>query len=272
MLRQRIVTALVLGLLVVGAILLLPSEWFGVMMLVGLGIGGWEWARLIGLERTQYRWALVSAVVSLSLLSGALLEYRVFLVLIFTGSLAFWIFVVARLLRFAGDPGCRDGVAVGTVSAIMALVPTWVALVTLHRDASAGPGYVMMLMALVWAADTGAYFAGKRWGRRKLAPTISPGKTIEGVYGALAAAVATGFATTALLGVPSQLIIPYVVLSVLTVGFAVLGDLFESMIKRQRSIKDSGTLLPGHGGMLDRIDSLLAAAPLFALGVIGLSG
>jgi len=184
-------------------------------------------------------------------------------------ALVFWAFAVQRLLRFASNPGLRDGPILSTLSGLLILFSTWVALVALHRSGAAGPGYVLLLLALVWAADTGAYFAGKRWGRRKLAPTISPGKTLEGVGGGFALAMVVVIAGWFALSSNGSSFAPFLAIGVATIAFSVLGDLYESMLKRQRSLKDSGTLLPGHGGMLDRIDSLTAASPAFTFGILG---
>jgi phosphatidate cytidylyltransferase len=184
-------------------------------------------------------------------------------------ALAFWIYAVQRLLRFAGDAGLRDGRSASALSGLLVLVPTGVALVALHRSGEAGPGLVLLLLVLVWAADSGAYFAGKRWGRRKLAPTVSPGKTVEGVCGGLTLAMVAAISGWYVLQPGTLALGPAIAISLATVVFSIVGDLYESMLKRQHSVKDSGTLLPGHGGMLDRIDSLTAASPVFALGVLG---
>jgi phosphatidate cytidylyltransferase len=151
----------------------------------------------------------------------------------------------------------------------LVLIATWVAVVALQTRS---PGVLLAMMAIVWIADTAAYFAGRRFGRRKLAPSISPGKTWEGVYGALAAV-----AIYALLLVPLAAAAGYtrpldaiaaaiwVALTLLLTGLSIIGDLFESQLKRQRGVKDSGAILPGHGGVLDRIDALTAAMPPAAL-------
>jgi phosphatidate cytidylyltransferase len=150
---------------------------------------------------------------------------------------------------------------------VVVLVAPWVALMGLRDDF--GPAYVLFLLLLIWVADTGAYFAGRRWGRRKLAPTISPGKTWEGVFGAGMATLAFALVGAAVLEEGARW--PgFVAVCMVTVGFSIVGDLFESMMKRQRGVKDSGSLLPGHGGVLDRFDSLTAAAPAFLLGLYGM--
>jgi phosphatidate cytidylyltransferase len=151
----------------------------------------------------------------------------------------------------------------------LVLIATWVAVVALQTRS---PGLLLAMMAIVWIADTAAYFAGRRFGRRKLAPSISPGKTWEGVYGALAAvaiyallllplAAAAGY-TRPLDGIAAAI---WVALALLLTGLSIIGDLFESQLKRQRGVKDSGAILPGHGGVLDRIDALTAAMPPAAL-------
>jgi phosphatidate cytidylyltransferase len=128
----------------------------------------------------------------------------------------------------------------------------------------------MVLLCLVWATDTGAYFVGRRWGGRKLAPKVSPGKTFAGLWGGLGFGLLTAAAAALGLGVGQWPL--FVAACLVTVGFAVAGDLYESMVKRQVDVKDSGNLLPGHGGALDRLDSLTAAAPAFALGMTWLFG
>lgn len=272
MLKQRVLTALVLGVLVIGSVLLLPSLWFSLIVLAALCYAGWEWSRLIALTSTAARTGFVATIIVLTLLSAPHVDSLAFIFTVFSITLLFWIFAVQRLLRFASNPGAQDSRIVGVVCGLFTLVPTWVALVALHRGGEAGPGYVLLLLALVWAADTGAYFAGKRWGRRKLAPTISPGKTVEGVYGGVAAALGIAIVGYFALDPQTRSLALFVAIALATVAFSVLGDLFESMVKRQRSLKDSGSLLPGHGGMLDRIDSLTAAAPFFALGMLGGGG
>ena len=144
------------------------------------------------------------------------------------------------------------------------------ALLALHDGAALGPGYVVFLFMLVWIADSGAYFAGRRWGRTKLASHVSPGKTREGVYGALTAALGFAVIGALVLGLGVTQWPLFILICMVTVIFSIIGDLFESMLKRQRGIKDSGSLLPGHGGILDRVDSMTAAAPVFVLGLRGL--
>jgi phosphatidate cytidylyltransferase len=148
----------------------------------------------------------------------------------------------------------------------------WVALAGLRDAPAFGVPLVLFLMGLVWIADSGAFFAGRRWGRHKLAPRISPKKTREGAYGALAATLVFAAITGLLLDMDVASWALFILISMVTVLFSIVGDLFESMVKRQHDVKDSGVLLPGHGGVLDRIDSMQAAAPIFLLGMQSVFG
>lgn len=143
----------------------------------------------------------------------------------------------------------------------------FLALVALHADADFGPPYVLYLLSLVWVADSAAFFGGRRWGAHRLAPEISPGKTWEGVFVALGAAAVWAVAGAAWLDLRGAAIFYFFILSIVVVAFSIVGDLNESLEKRAAHVKDSGHLLPGHGGVLDRIDSTTAAAPIFTLGV-----
>ncbi|HNJ85279.1 MAG TPA: phosphatidate cytidylyltransferase, partial [Agitococcus sp.] len=146
---------------------------------------------------------------------------------------------------------------------LILLIPAWAGLTDLHQ---ASPWWLLYVFCLVWGADTGAYFAGRKFGKHKLAPSVSPGKTIEGFVGGLITTSMLIVAVAIYRDLSAIRFVAFVGLSLLTVLASVLGDLLESMVKRQAGVKDSGNIFPGHGGALDRIDSLTAAAPLFALG------
>jgi phosphatidate cytidylyltransferase len=150
---------------------------------------------------------------------------------------------------------------------MLILSAPWAALVELHGGSAQGPLLVLFLMMLVWTADSLAFFVGRRFGRTKLAPAVSPGKTRAGVYGALGGAAAWGLLLGLSLGLGPLETLLAALLCGLTVSVSVVGDLYESLLKRRRGVKDSSHLLPGHGGMLDRVDSLTAAAPVFVLGL-----
>lgn len=264
MLKTRIITALILIPLVFAAIWWLPTS--GLAALIGLLVlaCAWEWAQFLHLLGGA-RWAYLAAaalgvVVSHPLLLGASLSPG----LIGLGLL--WWLVAALWLRaypagfgpVAARRG-RDGV-LGLLLVLACYVSIW----NLHQLAQ-GRFLILLLLVLVWATDTGGYFAGKRFGRRKLAAQISPNKTWEGVYGGVALALV--LALMAWWWVfPAQSLPGLMLLALLVALTSIVGDLTVSMFKRQSGVKDTGTLFPGHGGALDRLDSLLAAAPVLYAG------
>jgi phosphatidate cytidylyltransferase len=265
-LQQRITTALVLVPVAVSAVLALPTFYFAIGLGLVLLAGASEWSVLAGfpspLGRSAY--ALLVAV-CLALLwplvpawGGAVLAMVALC----------WIGITARLLRVDRiDPAPGADPWLVPLGLLVLLGP-WVALVRLHAMLPHGRLLVLFLLVLIWAADSLAYLAGRRWGRRRLAPAVSPGKTWLGVYAGLAGAAALGFVLAWQLGLARGHVALAVALCTATAAVSVVGDLFESLLKRRRGLKDSGRLLPGHGGILDRIDSLTAAAPLFVLGIL----
>jgi phosphatidate cytidylyltransferase len=175
-------------------------------------------------------------------------------------ALAFWSLALLWVFFFPG----RVNHALVAGAGLLALSLAWVALVRMRLDLAHGAYAVMYALLIVWVADSGAYFAGRAWGVRKLAPAVSPGKTWAGVWGGLVACAMLAFLAAITAHVPWQALLPVtLVAGVLSVG----GDLIESLCKRFAGLKDSGSLIPGHGGVLDRFDSLLAAAPLLMLGI-----
>ena len=183
-------------------------------------------------------------------------------------SLAWWCVALVWVIRFeqGHDVAALDGAIMGGIVGWMVIVPAWAGLVYVHASGEDGPSRVLFMLLVVWAADIGAYFAGRRFGARKLAALTSPGKSVEGVAGAMAAVGALGVAAGLWLSLPLVLVGLLALLCVAVGALSVLGDLMESLVKRKSGVKDSGNLLPGHGGILDRIDSLTAAAPAFAVG------
>lgn len=263
MLKQRLITAVVLIPLTIWAILSLSNLYFALLLAVLTAIATWEWAALAGLSSGVER-ACYILVVVLSLWGAYYLPLLPVLVMAFL----WWLVGFWWVLRFPADIPLWSNSPIRLLAGILVLVPSWLALVVMHADAKMGPTLVLFLIGLIWAADSGAYFAGRRWGSVKLAPRISPGKTWMGVLGA---AVATSLlAVVGGIALASGKIALFVLLCLVTLLFSVVGDLLESMFKRRIGVKDSGTLLPGHGGILDRIDSLTAAAPVFVLGLITL--
>lgn len=263
MIAQRVATALVLMALIVSAVLWLPSRGFALVTAPFVLLGAWEWSRLAGIGRLPARAAYVLLVAAAGV-AAYVAEIALALAAVAT---VCWLAAPAWLMMHARDP--RPGPpALRSAMGLVVLVPAWAALVALHEGA--GGRAVLYLLVLVWTADTAAFFAGRRFGRRKLAPAISPGKTQEGVAGALAGGAILAFAFAAAGGMRGNQMLIFVSVSLLTVLISVVGDLLESAMKRVAGVKDSGTLLPGHGGVLDRIDSVTAAAPALVFALFGL--
>lgn len=269
MLKQRIITALLLAPLALWGIWALPPRGFAITIGVIFAMAGWEWSRLCGLQRVPGRVLYVAALV-LAMAGGySLLNQGNWPLAILVIALMWWALALMSVLSYPQGTSLWQHSAVARgVAGLLVLLPAWAAIVLLHERF--GPGYVILLMLLIWGADTGAYFAGRAFGRHKLAPSVSPGKTWEGVAGGVALALMVALLGTLWLepvgGYPA-----FLVLVLLAVMISILGDLVESLFKRIADVKDSGGLLPGHGGVMDRIDSMTAAGPLFALGLLWLS-
>lgn len=268
-LQRRVLTASLLAPAAILAVLFLPGPAFAVALgLILLG-AGWEWSALAGLTTPATRLAY------LALLGATLLLLQSFLLpagrvgLLVLVSLGWWLLAVGLFRLRAIVPASRPASLV-LVAGLIILGTAWLAISHLHQASPRGPALVLFLLLLIWTADIAAFFTGRRWGKAKLAPVLSPGKTWAGVYGAAVGAAALGLALGLWLGLPPPALLGALVLCLMTALISVVGDLFESLLKRRRGLKDSGRLLPGHGGLLDRIDSLLAAAPFFVLGLIWL--
>jgi phosphatidate cytidylyltransferase len=266
MLRQRILTAAVLLPLFLAALFLLPNLYWALLLAAGLAVAAREWSRLAGFAATgQVAYAallLVAALVILALEHDRSVAHAFIYSapgkLLYALCAAFWLAIVPAWLYYRWVVRSRPLLA---VVGVVVLLPLWHALTWLQLI----PERLLVALAVVWIADTAAYFAGRAFGRHKLAPSISPGKTWEGVVGALAA-VCTGWAALALLAPDfhGQLASGPLIAALLT-AMSIQGDLFESWMKRQAGLKDSGALLPGHGGLLDRVDALTSTVPLAAL-------
>jgi phosphatidate cytidylyltransferase len=245
----------------------LPSELFALVVLAVFMIGAWEWARLTRIGGTGPRLVYLAIVLGVAALAWWSSVHAGSIGPIAIGGLWWLVVLVVLAVREPGRGLPVGGRIAYRVAGVLTLVPAWIALVLLHRE---GWRMVLFLVVLNALADTAAYFSGKAFGRTKLAPSISPGKTREGLLGALATSVLAGLAGAWLLQVEPGLWFYFIGVCVVTTLFSVTGDLFESLVKREAGKKDSGRILPGHGGVLDRIDSLTAAAPAFALGLLWL--
>ena len=266
MLRTRILTAAVLAGLLLAGLFLLSPPWTVLAFGAVFTIGAWEWAAFGALRGTASRLAYAAGI---ALVLGAAWRWTAapgHLLLLLAVACAWW----AIALLWLSLAPARHYAALVLACGLPVLVPAFIALARLQtatRGFARGPVLVLWLLLLVIAADVGAYFAGRGLGRRKLAPRVSPGKTLEGALGGLLLVALVAWCGAAHFELPSA---AAAVIFGCAVGiFSIIGDLTESMFKRSAGLKDSGILLPGHGGMLDRIDSVTAAAPLYALGLFG---
>lgn len=264
MLKTRIITALPILLLTLAVVFLAPRPLFAVVVALLLLLATWEFARLTDQGKFA-AWALLFVQAALfTLLSLVRDTLAANATAVLLAGCIFWLALFVRLFTYR--PGTRPDTAyrcLGFLSALGAVTFCWISLLWLH-ELPAGPLIVFLLLLIIWCSDIGAYFAGRTFGRHALARTISPKKTWEGVYGGILLAL-----TAALLfdeiATPLQIpLLPLAAISVLTTMTSVGGDLFISLHKRTVGLEDSGGLFPGHGGVLDRYDSLLAGAPFFA--------
>jgi phosphatidate cytidylyltransferase len=271
MLLKRVLTALVLLPPV------LATLWYGSTPVVGavfgavILVGAHEWGALTGVRRgtgaTAIYVAAAAALVALVIWQrGSALPW-----VLMIATVAWWLVVLGLIVRFPAGFDDSHPPRWLKAGAGLLVIPGTIAAVVLLHGSPDGALRLLFAFVLVWAADIGAYFTGQAMGRHKLAPAVSPGKTWEGVLGGLVWSLAiAGVAGSWLFKVQGAAWLPFLVLCVVVVLLSIVGDLGESLLKRQAGTKDSGTLLPGHGGVLDRIDSLLAALPALALGLRGL--
>jgi len=269
MLKTRVLTALCLLAIFLSALFFVPpAGWLALAVLVA-GVGAWEWGGLVGWSgtlRSAFPLLVGFLVAALGVMTGLDID-RVArhpaLAGIYLAAVAFWLLCVPTwLLR----KWRIQGVLSGAITGLLVLVPASLALAHARQ---VSPGFLLACMAAVWLADIGAYFVGRAIGRHKLAPTISPGKSWEGAVGGALVVVTYGLG---LLLAKGGMALEGLGLAAATLlafsAVSVMGDLFESLLKRQAGLKDSGHILPGHGGMLDRIDSLTSTLPLVGLAVL----
>lgn len=262
MLKQRIITAVALGTGIFSAVLFLPNHWLAFIFALVTLFAAWEWAGLISLPGPLWKVMYAALMVVMLVAAWVRPDYAntVFLV-----AALWWIGVVIMLAVYESSwlhTGWLQWLL--GLSGFVVLGPAWLSLVFLHKHY---PALLVFLLILVCVSDISAYFAGRRFGKNKLAPSLSPGKSREGLWSALAASLVFAIPGMYVLGLDKAVWLYFVCLCLITVLIALVGDLYESLLKRRAGVKDSGTILPGHGGVLDRIDSLTAAAPSFMLGV-----
>lgn len=272
MTRTRVLAALAMTPIAIAAILLLPTPWMVALAAILFLAGLWEWFRLADIDDTLARtvllvvnMALMVAIVWGSRTSGGL-SFVLLQIMVVVG-VAWWLLAMLWLRHFDFASNHETHARVFKLAAgTLAIVPAWCALAVLHGSEANGHRWLFVALAIVWAADSGAYFAGRHFGKRKLAPRISPNKTVEGLLGGIACGVVVALAFAPFAGASLRELPAVALVAIVAVLFSVVGDLFESLLKRHVGAKDSGDLIPGHGGILDRIDGVVAALPVFALG------
>lgn len=268
MLKQRIITALILAPIMIGGIFYLPVPEFMVFIGAIVTLGAWEWANLSGvtdkLGRVAYAGLIAGLLVGLHLFD---LEQEADILYV---ALAWWVLAFVLVITHPKLISIWGNSIMRLIMGVVILVPMWIGFVQI-KSYPFSDYLILFVMFMVWGADVGAYFAGRTFGKRKLAPNVSPGKTWEGVYGGMATtlliAVGAGFylQNKTYLDLSVEQWVTLFAITLIVTAVSVVGDLVESMVKRHRGIKDSSNLLPGHGGVMDRIDSMTAALPVFAL-------
>ncbi|MCK6262593.1 phosphatidate cytidylyltransferase [Vibrio sp. ZSDE26] len=274
--KQRIITALILAPMVILGIFELPLALFTLAILVVTGIGFWEWTQFVE-HKTRIRALVPSAVVTtlsfllISIDASSLNTIQPIHYFILGIGGAWWIYSSALAITYPNSSkSWQDSNVLRHAFGILTLLPfLWSAILLraqgIDVDEYYGAKLVLFVCLIVWAADSGAYFAGRAFGKRKMAPSVSPNKTIEGLIGGIITAVIIAWFTAQWFSLEFSSPTVMIVITLVTVVISVLGDLVESMFKRVSGIKDSSNIIPGHGGVLDRIDSLTAAFPVFAL-------
>lgn len=260
MLRDRILTALALGAVLLAVLLWMPPWATLALLTLAVLAGAWEWSGFLGgasvVLRVAYV-ALIGASLPLVWIGSSHAEGQTVILL---AGVVFWLFAFVQIVR--APP--RVSTLVAALAGLLVLAPLWLVIARLRVDVPHGALWIVFMIVMVGAADTGAYFAGRAFGKVRLAPRVSPGKTWEGALGGLAAALVVALVGGLAFDAP---LAPFVALCAGVIAFSIVGDLTESLFKRSAGLKDSGSLLKGHGGVLDRIDSLTAGAPVLLLGL-----
>ena len=265
MLWQRVLTASILAIIAVYLIFFQSTEVLSYAFSLVILVAAWEWARLAGVDSSCAKnLYAVLVLVGLQLVIHFVDDRASLLLGLMAISVTWWLIVSYRLLRRTPEKPHSDVSWGKLLLGFLTLIPAVMALLYLH-DRDDGHLWMFYCISMVWIADIGAYFSGRRFGRHKLAPRLSPGKTREGLYGAVAATLLYTLVASRVLQLETEQVIILLVVGFIATLISVTGDLFISLLKRERGIKDSGHILPGHGGVLDRIDSITSAAPFFAL-------
>jgi len=262
-LRTRIVTAAVLIAVLLLVVLGMPPIATVVALTLVVIAGAWEWSAFLRSARSSVRIGYVASLAVLLPIVWRLTDAPLGRTLVISAAVLWW---VGALLWVIFAPR-RVAPWSAALAGWFALVPCWVSLLRLRLDMPRGAQWLLFVLVLVWVADVGAFFVGRRFGKMRLAPEVSPGKTWEGVLGGAGVSALVAVAGSGWFGITPFLFVP---LCLAAVGFSVVGDLTESLLKRFAGVKDSGTLFPGHGGVMDRIDSVTGAAPVLFFGLLAL--
>lgn len=263
MLKHRVITALIFGSGLIAAIYLLENSIVALLLALVILLAGWEWSKLSGFVLPLVRLLYCAVLAGLIWVAWTAMSTDINWIKLFVTTAVWWVLALLWVTSYpVGNQNTFLNQVVKSFAGILVLLPCWLGMVKLHEQ---GPEWLLYVLLLIWLADSGAYFVGKAWGKHKLAPKVSPGKSWEGVLGALLVTIAYSWLGVYWLGLGQQHLLVFLVLSLLLVPVSIIGDLFESMIKRHADMKDSGAILPGHGGILDRIDSWTAAVPVFVL-------
>ncbi len=263
MLMQRVITGALLITVTLALLFLLPSWLFVAAATLIVFAAGWEWSQFLLLTKTWQRLLYTGFVVAIAVASYLLPIEAVLVIAYFWWLIVCWLVLTYPVTAFlwAKVPLLRG------LMGVLTIVPAYIAILVIYR---CQPLLLLLLFVLVWGADSGAYFVGRCLGRHKLLPAVSPGKSWEGVAGGILLVVIAVAVVSLILKLSWQGTGWLMLWSIVILVFSIIGDLFESMLKRSCGLKDSGKLLPGHGGVLDRIDSLLATAPIFLLAMVAL--
>lgn len=264
-LLQRILTAVVLIPVVLWIVLFSPEQVFVIALGLIVLIAGYEWAALSGIKSPIKQCFLAVILLAIAFTVNAL--SATFLQQLMSVSLFFWLGLTLLIIALPSYLlTMKLSVPLMTLLGLAVINMIFISLYQLRFGFEQGPELLMYLLLLIWITDSGAYFAGRALGRHKLSPLISPGKSIEGVVGGLMSCLIFSFFAASYFAVNGRTF--FMLMSLFVAFISVYGDLFESLIKRRAKVKDSGNILPGHGGMLDRIDSLVAAGPVFLLSIL----
>ncbi|NOZ10972.1 MAG: phosphatidate cytidylyltransferase [Gammaproteobacteria bacterium] len=269
MLKSRVITAIIMAAILLGVLFGLSGTTFALVLGLVVLAGAWEWSRLAGLTRVESRLFYVVVITAVGVLCYRYVFPDIWPLLV---SVGWWLAIVGLLFYLQLRGGQLQSRAFVLLAGIVVLVPAWYAAVVLHAIDLRRPWLLLSVLMVIWAADIAAYFVGKARGRIRLAPHLSPGKTVEGLFGGLVGVLVVALLLGTVWQLEAAMLLAWMGLCLICGLFSAVGDLFESVIKRQAGAKDSGNLLPGHGGILDRIDSFTAAAPVFALGWLLLKG